>query len=61
MSIENFVLFEAKMFIIIESKSFITLLKILFKCKRDNVIIQKLMPFEQILKRAEKMKVKLKK
>lgn len=40
-TIKNFVLCETKTFTIMESKSFLTLLKILLKCKRDNVIISK--------------------
>lgn len=61
-AIGNFVLYEAKAFTIIESKSFLMLLKILLKCKRGNVIIPKAdAPWNGILKRAKEMKVELKK
>lgn len=61
-AIEDFVLSEAKAFTIIEPKSFLTHLKILLKCKRDNVIIPKAnAPLNGILKRAEEMKAELKK
>ncbi|BBM99603.1 hypothetical protein Mp_1g22340 [Marchantia polymorpha subsp. ruderalis] len=61
-AIENVVLSEAEAFTIIESKLFLKLLKILLKCKRDNVIILKADALRNgILKRAENMRSELKK
>lgn len=53
---------KAETFTIIESQSFLTLLNILLKCKRDNIIILKADVLQiDIFKRAEEMKAELKK
>lgn len=53
---------EAEAFTIFESKSFLTLLKILLRCKRDNVIIPKIDTLQnRIFKRVKEMKAELKK
>jgi hypothetical protein len=60
-AIENFVLTEAEAFTLIESESFLTLLKLCLKCKRDNVFIPKADALRNgIVKRVNKMKVDLK-
>eukprot|EP00474_Spongospora_subterranea_P005608 CRZ06066.1 hypothetical protein [Spongospora subterranea] len=60
--IENFVMAEMEPFTLVESETFLTLLKLCIKCKRENVFIPKADALKNgVMKRTLKMKEDLKK
>ena len=60
-SIEDYIISETEPFTIIGSQSFLTLLKLCLKCKRDNVFLPKADALRNgIVQRTEKMKTDLK-
>ena len=58
---ENFIIAEMEPFTLVESESFLTLLKLCIKCKRDNVFVPKADALRNgVMKRSDKMKEELK-